>query len=120
MPEMLSRIADSLFWMARYIERAEDTARILDVNYHMMLEQSHQQLPPALGAADRHGGRGKAVPAALQRGQRADRLRVSGVPRRQSQLHRAVHRQGARERAHHSRPHLARDVGGHQRAVSHW
>ncbi len=42
MPEMLSRIADSLFWMARYIERAEDAARILDVNYHMMLEQSHQ------------------------------------------------------------------------------
>ena len=42
MAEMLSRIADSLFWMARYIERAEDTARILDVNYHMMLEQSHQ------------------------------------------------------------------------------
>ena len=42
MPEMLSRIADSLFWMARYIERAEDTARILDVNYHMMLERSHQ------------------------------------------------------------------------------
>lgn len=37
---MLSRIADSLFWLARYIERAEDTARILDVNYHMLLEQS--------------------------------------------------------------------------------
>ena len=39
---MLSRIADSLFWMARYMERAEDTARILDVNYHMLLEQSQQ------------------------------------------------------------------------------
>ena len=39
---MLSRIAESLFWLARYIERAEDTARILDVNYHMMLEQSQQ------------------------------------------------------------------------------
>ncbi|HUO32544.1 MAG TPA: alpha-E domain-containing protein [Bryobacteraceae bacterium] len=39
---MLSRIADSLFWMARYMERAEDTARILDVNYHMMIEQSPQ------------------------------------------------------------------------------
>jgi uncharacterized alpha-E superfamily protein len=37
---MLSRIADSLFWIARYMERAEDTARILDVNYHMLLEQS--------------------------------------------------------------------------------
>jgi uncharacterized alpha-E superfamily protein len=39
---MLSRIAESMFWTARYIERAEDTARILDVNYHMMLEQSSQ------------------------------------------------------------------------------
>jgi uncharacterized alpha-E superfamily protein len=39
---MLSRIAESLFWLARYVERAEDTARILDVNYHMLLEQSHQ------------------------------------------------------------------------------
>jgi uncharacterized alpha-E superfamily protein len=40
---MLSRIADSLFWLARYMERAEDTARILDVNYHMMLEQAQRQ-----------------------------------------------------------------------------
>ncbi len=39
---MLSRIADSLFWLARYMERAEDTARILDVNYHMLLERSEQ------------------------------------------------------------------------------
>jgi len=39
---MLSRIADALFWLARYIERAEDTARILDVNYHVLIEQSHQ------------------------------------------------------------------------------
>jgi uncharacterized alpha-E superfamily protein len=39
---MLSRIADSLFWLARYMERAEDTARILDVNYHTLLEQSQQ------------------------------------------------------------------------------
>ncbi|HWC15823.1 MAG TPA: alpha-E domain-containing protein [Terriglobales bacterium] len=41
MSAMLSRIADSLFWIARYIQRAEDTARILDVNYHTMLEQTH-------------------------------------------------------------------------------
>ena len=39
---MLSRIADSLFWIARYMERAEDTARILDVNYHMLLEGAQQ------------------------------------------------------------------------------
>ena len=36
---MLSRIADSLFWIGRYMERADNTARILDVNYHMLLEQ---------------------------------------------------------------------------------
>ena len=29
---MLSRTADHLLWMARYIERAENTARMLDVN----------------------------------------------------------------------------------------
>ncbi|MDR3764120.1 MAG: alpha-E domain-containing protein [Acidobacteriota bacterium] len=44
MTTMLSRIADSLFWLARYMERAEDTARILDVNYHMMLEESEKFL----------------------------------------------------------------------------
>jgi uncharacterized alpha-E superfamily protein len=35
---MLSRIAEALYWMGRYVERAEDTARILDVHYHLMLE----------------------------------------------------------------------------------
>lgn len=35
---MLSRIAESLFWIGRYVERAEDTARILDVNIHHLLE----------------------------------------------------------------------------------
>lgn len=35
---MLSRLAESLYWVGRYIERAEDTARILDVNYHLVLE----------------------------------------------------------------------------------
>ena len=39
---MLSRIAESLFWMARYMERAEDTARLLDVHFHTLLEQSQQ------------------------------------------------------------------------------
>ena len=34
---MLSRTADHLFWMARYIERAENTARMLDVNMQTAL-----------------------------------------------------------------------------------
>jgi len=35
---MLSRIAESLFWAGRYTERAEQTARILDVQFHRLLE----------------------------------------------------------------------------------
>lgn len=35
---MLCRVADSLFWMSRYLERAENTARIVDVNLQMLLE----------------------------------------------------------------------------------
>ena len=39
---MLSRTADHLFWMSRYTERAENTARMLDVNYQTsLLPQSH-------------------------------------------------------------------------------
>lgn len=41
---MLSRTADHLYWMARYTERAENTARMLDINYQMsLLPQSSQQ-----------------------------------------------------------------------------
>ena len=44
---MLSRTADHLFWMARYMERAENTARMLDVNYQMSL------LPQSADEAER-------------------------------------------------------------------
>jgi len=37
---MLSRVADSLYWMSRYLERAEHTARLLDVNLNLMLDES--------------------------------------------------------------------------------
>jgi uncharacterized alpha-E superfamily protein len=40
---MLSRTADHLYWMSRYTERAENTARMLDVSYQMsLLPQSDQ------------------------------------------------------------------------------
>ena len=47
---MLSRVADSLYWMSRQLERAEHTARLVDVYLNLMLDQgpqtgaSHQQL----------------------------------------------------------------------------
>ena len=37
---MLSRVADSLYWMSRQLERAEHTTRLLDVNLNLMLDES--------------------------------------------------------------------------------
>ena len=36
---MLSRVADNLYWMSRYLERAEHTARLIDVNLALDLER---------------------------------------------------------------------------------
>jgi uncharacterized alpha-E superfamily protein len=57
---MLSRTADHLFWMARYMERAENTARMLDVNYQMSLlpqsaEQAEQGWRGVLGISELTG-----------------------------------------------------------------
>ncbi len=35
---MLSRVANSLYWMSRYIERAEDMTRVLAVNFYTLLD----------------------------------------------------------------------------------
>jgi uncharacterized alpha-E superfamily protein len=42
---MLSRVADAIYWMNRYMERAENYARFLDVNFNLSLE-----LPPDISA----------------------------------------------------------------------
>lgn len=39
---MLSRVADNLYWMSRYLERAQHTARLLDEALDFMLDQSPQ------------------------------------------------------------------------------
>ena len=38
---MLSRVANSIYWMNRYVERAENYSRFVDVNFNLMLD-----LPP--------------------------------------------------------------------------
>ncbi|MEM6458432.1 MAG: alpha-E domain-containing protein [Planctomycetota bacterium] len=37
---LLSRVANSIYWMSRYMERAENVARFIDVNLQLSLEQS--------------------------------------------------------------------------------
>jgi uncharacterized alpha-E superfamily protein len=60
---MLSRVADSIFWMSRYIERAENVARFIDVNLNLMLDspighaQEWQPLVDTTGDAKVFAGR---------------------------------------------------------------
>lgn len=35
---MLSRVANNLYWLGRYLERAENTARLINVNSHLLLD----------------------------------------------------------------------------------
>lgn len=57
MSTMLSRVADSIYWMSRYIERAENVARFVDVNLHLMLDlsidKSDQWEPLVITTGDR-------------------------------------------------------------------
>jgi uncharacterized alpha-E superfamily protein len=64
---MLSRTADHLFWMARYMERAENTARMLDVNYQMSLlpqsaEEAEQGWRGVLGISELTGSFNERYP----------------------------------------------------------
>src|ERR1700722_20076893 len=48
---MLSRTADHLYWMSRYIERAESLARLVDAHYRMsLLPHSSETLAKSLAA----------------------------------------------------------------------
>jgi uncharacterized alpha-E superfamily protein len=40
---MLARVADSLYWMSRYLERAEHAARLLDVHLNLVPDQSPEE-----------------------------------------------------------------------------
>ncbi len=44
---MLSRVADSIFWMSRYIERAENVARFIDVNLQLAMDVGAEEIHPA-------------------------------------------------------------------------
>lgn len=53
---MLSRVAESIYWMSRYIERAENVARFISVNLNMSLDfvadLEHQWLPLVVTTGD--------------------------------------------------------------------
>lgn len=54
---MLSRVADSIYWMSRYVERAENVARYIDVNLNLMLDSpggADQQWQPLVNITGDH------------------------------------------------------------------
>jgi len=54
---MLSRVADSICWMARYVERAENVARFVDVNLNLVLDSptgQEQQWQPLVNTSGDH------------------------------------------------------------------
>lgn len=54
---MLSRVADSIYWMSRYIERADNVARFISVNLHLMLDSDvgeEQQWLPLINTSGDH------------------------------------------------------------------
>jgi len=54
---MLSRVADSIYWLSRYVERAENVARFVEVNLQLMLDASSwedQQWEPLVNTTGDH------------------------------------------------------------------
>jgi len=54
---MLSRVADRIYWMARYLERAENTARIINVNANLLLDLPRNITPGWQPLIDITGGK---------------------------------------------------------------
>jgi uncharacterized alpha-E superfamily protein len=66
---MISRVAEQCFWMARYLERVENTARILEVNRTLLLDFQvplEQQWKPLLTISGIHDFEGEPTAEGVQ------------------------------------------------------
>ena len=118
---MLSRVADSLYWMSRYIERAENNARLADVNLQLLLDlanqpqaDTQQQWNPIISSLEEN-----ELFASLYDtldGTGRDRFRQPAE--KKSELDFLLPVAGARKRAHHARANFERNVGANQSALS--
>ena len=63
---LLSRVADAVYWLGRYIERAENVARFLDVNHNLMLDLPQDYADQWQPIVDTTGDRA-LVPGTLRR-----------------------------------------------------
>jgi len=66
---MLSRVAESIYWLSRYVERAENVARFIDVNLHLGLDSGaggYQQWQPLVDTTGDHDVFERRYPEASQ------------------------------------------------------
>jgi hypothetical protein len=119
---MLSRVANSLYWMSRYIERADEPlhrARRLrvDVNLQLLLDFRNlddRMRSPRTGFPSSRARATRSCSASCTPRHRPDRDAVPRLPAGEPQLHRLLHRPGPRERPHGARPDHRRGLGGDQ------
>ena len=88
---MLSRVADAFYWIGRYLERAEHTARLLDVNTYLSLDSTPEssgrhwhRVFDSLQATDgrrRHQRRRRAGPSARARPRQQGSVARASTPR---------------------------------------
>ena len=110
---MLSRAAESLYWMARYLERAENTARLINATQQVLLD-----LPRGASfgwkTLTQHRRSRQAVPAELLRAGRKQRRGFPDGLAAQPGFHPVLHPLRARELPHHARRAAAGSVGAHE------
>ena len=115
-----SRTADNLYWLARYVERAEYLARILDTTLRLThvcrspMSARRNEWESAVATAGCAG----AFFAALRRGQRGDRHRFLAFSSQQSLLDPQLLRKRAHQRPRGAHRADHRNVGHHQRRVA--
>ena len=116
---MLGRSANDLFWMSRYIERAENIARLLEVGYRIALlprEGDGQDERVAVDAAQRRLREG--LPRQVRRLRHARRRQLHAVRCRQPIERLLQPRHGAAQRARPAHGADARDVGEPQQRLA--
>ena len=90
---MLSRTADNLYWLARYVERAEYLARVLEATLRLTaLPLAYVGSTNEWESAVATAGLPQSVLRPLHRGQRGERLRIPGLLDREPVLDPQLHR----------------------------
>jgi len=102
---MLSRVADSLYWMSRYFERADHCSRVLEANYILLLNPSKpsrearwNRITEALGLK----------PESLSGDSQADIMRLIAQPGNRSSIVSSI--TGARENASQVREQISSEM----------